>query len=57
MKTRGAERVRERLELKAAYEAGASISTLAAETGHSYNRASTPRSPFHILHRTPRDSP
>ncbi|MEU9805175.1 helix-turn-helix domain-containing protein [Mycobacterium sp. NPDC050853] len=33
---RGAERERERAALKAAYEDGASIRTLAAATGHSY---------------------
>ncbi len=36
MKTRGAERAQERAALKAAYEAGASIRTLAAARGHSY---------------------
>lgn len=36
MKTRGDERVQERAALKAAYEAGASIRTLAAAGGHSY---------------------
>lgn len=36
MKTRGAERAQERADLKAAYEAGASIRTLAAAHGHSY---------------------
>lgn len=36
MKTRGVERTQERAELRAAYEAGASIRTLAAAHGHSY---------------------
>lgn len=36
MKTRGAERARQRAELKAAYQAGASIRALAAAGGHSY---------------------
>lgn len=36
MKTRGAERAQERAELRAAYEAGASVRTLAATHGHSY---------------------
>ncbi|RIQ96034.1 helix-turn-helix domain-containing protein [Mycobacteroides abscessus] len=36
MKTRGAERAQERAEMKAAYEAGASIRALAAAHGHSY---------------------
>lgn len=36
MKTHGAERAQERADLKAAYEAGASIRTLAAAHGHSY---------------------
>ncbi|MDO3216692.1 helix-turn-helix domain-containing protein [Mycobacteroides abscessus] len=36
MKTYGAERAQERAELKAAYEAGASIRALAADHGHSY---------------------
>ncbi|WP_100514896.1 helix-turn-helix domain-containing protein [Mycobacteroides abscessus] len=36
MKTRGAERAEERAALKTAYEAGASIRTLAAAGGHSY---------------------
>lgn len=36
MKTLGTERAQERAALKAAYEAGASIRTLAAASGHSY---------------------
>lgn len=36
MKTYGAERAQERAALKAAYDAGASIRTLAAAHGHSY---------------------
>lgn len=36
MKTRGSERAEERAALKAAYEAGASIRTLAAAGAHSY---------------------
>ncbi|WP_078279184.1 helix-turn-helix domain-containing protein [Mycobacteroides franklinii] len=36
MKTHGAERAQEGADLKAAYEAGASIRTLAAAHGHSY---------------------
>lgn len=36
MKTHGDERARERAALKAAYEAGASIRTLATAHGHSY---------------------
>ncbi|MFD6199861.1 helix-turn-helix domain-containing protein [Mycobacteriaceae bacterium NPDC060252] len=36
MKTYGAERAQERADLKVAYEAGASIRTLAAAHGHSY---------------------
>lgn len=36
VKTYGAERAQERADLKAAYEAGASIRTLAAAHGHSY---------------------
>ncbi|EIU15388.1 hypothetical protein MA5S0422_1803 [Mycobacteroides abscessus 5S-0422] len=36
MKTYGAERAQERAALKAAYEAGTSIRTLAAAHGHSY---------------------
>ncbi|PVA71077.1 helix-turn-helix domain-containing protein [Mycobacteroides abscessus] len=36
MKTHGQEREQERAALKAAYEAGASIRTLAAAGGHSY---------------------
>jgi len=36
MKTRGHERAEERTAPKAAYEAGASIRTLAATYGHSY---------------------
>lgn len=36
MKSRGAERAQERAELGAAFEAGASIRTLAATHGHPY---------------------
>lgn len=36
MKTHGVERAQERSALKAAYDAGASIRTLAAAHGHSY---------------------
>lgn len=36
VKTRGAERVQERADFKAAYQAGASIRTLATAYGHSY---------------------
>lgn len=36
MKTHGAERAQERADLRAAYEAGASIRALAAAHGHSY---------------------